>query len=209
MLATKASGPLFALSTAGNARSMWWWNRLDAARMCAQMGMPDGHCLVEYSALDDADLFDEVVWWSCMPALGETISVESIRADLASMGRSSSRAYLNRRPSVDEAGWKIIPRDIWEAARMTRSTAGAGYGGDHEKERAVGAGCGGRAGRLPRGRCLYGSRRIPPGAAWDLGHNVQRTAWTGPWHSRCNRSRALPEGIGRGIGHQCDEGDHK
>jgi hypothetical protein len=81
----------------------------------------DGHAgralLIEYSAPDDADLFDETVWWSCMPALGQTISVESIRADLASMGPEQfSRAYLNRRPSVDDTGWRIIPKDIWLAA---------------------------------------------------------------------------------------------
>jgi phage terminase large subunit-like protein len=118
MLATKASGQLFALSTAGNARSTWWWNRLDAARLCAQMGMPDGHCLIEYSAPDDADLFDEQVWAACMPALGETITVDTVRADLAGMGPEQfSRAYLNRRPTVDDTGWRIIPKDVWEAAR--------------------------------------------------------------------------------------------
>ena len=37
-------------------------------------------------------------------------------------------------------------------------------------------------------RCLHGERWIQPGAAWDLGHTPDRTAWTGPEHPLCNRS---------------------
>lgn len=36
--------------------------------------------------------------------------------------------------------------------------------------------------------CLAEQRRIQPGMAWDLGHNPQRTAWTGPEHRACNRA---------------------
>ena len=38
------------------------------------------------------------------------------------------------------------------------------------------------------------SRWIIPGTPWHLGHNEDRTAWTGPWHARCN----LSEGATRG-----------
>ena len=35
--------------------------------------------------------------------------------------------------------------------------------------------------------CVEPIRLILPGARWDLGHTADRTAWTGPEHSRCNR----------------------
>lgn len=37
-------------------------------------------------------------------------------------------------------------------------------------------------------RCIEPSRWIGPGAPWDLGHNDDRTGWTGPEHASCNRS---------------------
>lgn len=36
--------------------------------------------------------------------------------------------------------------------------------------------------------CLEPSRRIWLGQAWDLGHTADRTTWTGPEHTTCNRS---------------------
>jgi hypothetical protein len=36
--------------------------------------------------------------------------------------------------------------------------------------------------------CLMTERRIPIGAAWDLGHTRDRKTWTGPEHERCNRA---------------------
>lgn len=42
--------------------------------------------------------------------------------------------------------------------------------------------------------CLMADRWIPPGAAWDLGHTPDRTAWTGPEHTRCNRADGARRG---------------
>ena len=63
------------------------------------------------------------------------------------------------------------------------STTTRGYGTDHQRERArwdpyV------QAGLATCARC---HRPIPPGP-WDLGHNDDRTGWTGPEHVSCNRS---------------------
>ena len=120
MLATIPNGQLWALSTAGSSQSTWWWDRLAAARTCAELGMPDGHALVEWSAADGADPFDPAVWRACMPALGHTITEATVRADLAGMGvQQFSRSYLNRRPTDDDEGWHVVSREDWEAAQWT------------------------------------------------------------------------------------------
>ena len=75
------------------------------------------------------------------------------------------------------------------------STTERGYGAEHQAERErwaphVQAGqilCHART-------CLMPSRVIYPDTAWDLGHNPERTAWTGPEHSSCNRSEGATRG---------------
>ena len=63
------------------------------------------------------------------------------------------------------------------------STAARGYGLAHQQERRrwepkVDAGL------VDCARC---HQPIEPGRPWDLGHNDERTAWTGPEHVTCNR----------------------
>jgi phage terminase large subunit-like protein len=118
MMSTRPNAQLWAVSTAGTAPDSWWWDRLDAARTCAELAMPSGQCLIEYSASPEADPFDEKGWRVFMPALGHTIEAESLRQDLDGMGPVQfSRAYMNRRPSIEGEGWSVIPKDVWEAAR--------------------------------------------------------------------------------------------
>ena len=116
MLATKANGQLWACSTAGTGAPSWWWDRIDVARTCAQLSMPDGHCLIEYSAAPDADPLDEDVWLRCMPAIGHTITLDTVRAD-AGRVQQFKRSWLNQRPNADDEGWKLLPQAAWEAAR--------------------------------------------------------------------------------------------
>lgn len=83
--------------------------------------------------------------------------------------------------------------------RVQLSAAARGYHYRHQKTRegwkpAVDAGMT----QCHAPICLVerdgGSRWIIPGTPWHLGHNEDRTAWTGPWHARCN----LSEGATRG-----------
>jgi hypothetical protein len=69
------------------------------------------------------------------------------------------------------------------------STTARGYGRAHQLQRAkwqttVNAGLAHCHAKL----CLMPTRWIEPGSTWDLGHTEDRTAWTGPEHTRCNRS---------------------
>ena len=42
--------------------------------------------------------------------------------------------------------------------------------------------------------CLYRSRWIPPGSAWNLSHDPSGTVWIGPSHEKCNLSEAAKRG---------------
>lgn len=118
MMSTRPNAQLWAVSTAGKSEASWWWERLAAARTCAELAMPSGQCLIEYSADDDADPFDEALWPVFMPALGLTVHLESLRADLSGMKPGPfSRAYMNRRPTAEGEGWAVISRDVWESAK--------------------------------------------------------------------------------------------
>jgi hypothetical protein len=63
------------------------------------------------------------------------------------------------------------------------STFARGYGRSHEAERKR------WAPRVDAGLvdCARCGQRIEPGRPWDLGHNDDRTGWSGPEHRVCNR----------------------
>lgn len=66
---------------------------------------------------------------------------------------------------------------------MATNTTARGYGADHQKERrrwepTVKAG---------KAKCARCGEDIDPAGPWDLGHNDDRTQWTGPEHVKCNR----------------------
>lgn len=69
------------------------------------------------------------------------------------------------------------------------STAERGYSGEHAKLRrqwkpAVDAG----QAHCTEPVCLYRTRWIPPGTAWDLAHDRVNGGYRGPAHPTCNRA---------------------
>jgi phage terminase large subunit-like protein len=118
-MATRPDAQLWAMSTAGTAKSVWWRSKLDAARTSAELGVTAGSCLLEWAASPDADPTDEAVWWSTMPALGRLSQAETIRQDLANMGPVEfKRGYLNLWPDESAEGWAVVARELWEASRL-------------------------------------------------------------------------------------------
>jgi phage terminase large subunit-like protein len=117
-MATRKDAQLWAVSTAGTARSVWWRGKLDAGHSAAEMAVADGIACFDWSAPDDADPTSEAVWARCMPALGKLVDVATVRADLANMGIGEfRRAYLNTWPDPAGEGWALFARDQWERAR--------------------------------------------------------------------------------------------
>jgi phage terminase large subunit-like protein len=119
-MVTKANAQLWCVSTAGTARSVWWRAKVDTGREAAEAGRSDAFAYFEWSAPADADPNDPEVWAAAMPALGETVDVDTVRQDQAAMPRGEfARAYLNQWPDeLDEHGWQVIDRHLWLGAKL-------------------------------------------------------------------------------------------
>jgi phage terminase large subunit-like protein len=118
-MATRPDAQLWALSTAGTPRSVWWRSKLDAGRTSAELGVTSGVCLLEWAAGAEDDPSDETVWQATMPALGHLVDVATVRQDLANMGAVEfKRGFLNLWSDESAEGWKVIPRATWEASRL-------------------------------------------------------------------------------------------
>jgi phage terminase large subunit-like protein len=113
-MVTVGDAQLWAMSTAGTARSVWWREKLEAGRAAAQMRVDSGMCLLEWAADPGADPTSEATWWGCMPALGRLADVDTVRQDLSSMGvKEFRRAYCNLWPDEADTGWQVLPRELW------------------------------------------------------------------------------------------------
>lgn len=87
---------LLVISTMGTVESTLWNTLVTRGR--ESIGDPDtSTAYIEYSAPTDEAVFDEAQWESWMPALGITVSRESIRAAMADMEPAEIiRAFGNR-----------------------------------------------------------------------------------------------------------------
>jgi phage terminase large subunit-like protein len=113
-MVTVPDAQLWAMSTAGTFRSVWWREKLEAGRHAAQMEIDTGLALLEWAADPGADPTSEATWWGCMPALGRLADVDTVRQDLASMGvKEFRRAYCNSWADETDTGWRVLPRELW------------------------------------------------------------------------------------------------
>lgn len=125
-MSTRRDAQLWAWSTAGDHESFYLWAKVLAGRNGVERNLSSRVCYFEWSIPDDADLHDPEVWWEFHPALGWTIELDFIMAELARAERSPDEAamdtfrneYANqwvRTPqlSSDSRVW-IIPEPTWE-----------------------------------------------------------------------------------------------
>jgi phage terminase large subunit-like protein len=71
----------------------------------------NGIAYFEWSAAPDADPDDPATWWSCMPALGHTITEETIRHARMTMTDGEFRRAMLNQQMADEEHW--ISRELW------------------------------------------------------------------------------------------------
>jgi hypothetical protein len=113
---TVPGAQLWVVSCAGNDDSSYFRGKVEDGRARAEMGVTDTACYTGYSAPDDADPGSAGTWRACMPALGITVSEETVAADFQTMDLAEfRRAYLCQWPEVAKPGWQAIGADAWGA----------------------------------------------------------------------------------------------
>jgi phage terminase large subunit-like protein len=118
-MVTRRNAQTWMVSTAGNAKSVWWRSKIDAARQVAADGVTSGSAFFEWAAEPGDDINDPEVWRRCMPGLGFLAEEATIAADIKSMSLAEARrAYLNLWPDELGEGWSVIPKDVWEQALL-------------------------------------------------------------------------------------------
>lgn len=137
---TRPQPQLWVVSTAGTAESTYLRAKVLAGRRRVEDGSRSTTAYFEWSAPNDADPGDPATWWSCMPALGHTVTEAAIRAELdtavAEHGAEGlllfRRAYLNQWVDEFATGWPVIPRQLWASrgAALGRPDGAVAFGVD-------------------------------------------------------------------------------
>lgn len=146
---TRAAAQKLTCSTAGTDASVPLNQLVERGRQAVIDGQRHGIAYFEWSADPDANPDDPATWWSCMPALGITMTEEAVRheRDVTFAGKPGEfrRAYLNIATKSYE---RLIPSAVWDLVNDT-GAAPAGpitFGVDMNPERTAGAivACGNR-----------------------------------------------------------------
>jgi len=113
-MATRRDAQLFVVSTMGTEASSYLNRKVETGRAAVVEGANTGVAYFEWSADINVDIDDPRVWYSCMPALGHTISVETVRHARRTMSEGDfRRSMLNQKTVSDE---RVIPVSVWEQA---------------------------------------------------------------------------------------------
>ena len=119
---SRPAAQLWVTSTMGTDESIFWNGLVDDGRARVEAGQRSGVAYFEWSAGDDDDPDDPETWLGCMPAIGYTVDLDTIRADHDSIEPDEfARAYLNRRQTL---GRPVIAAALWLACRDPRSQLG-------------------------------------------------------------------------------------
>lgn len=110
---TKRAAQMLTASTMGTDESVPLNRAVDRGRLAAGAGVTEGIAYFEWSADPNDDPDDPATWWSCMPALGWTVTEGVVRHARRSMSDSEfRRAFLNQLTKSDE---RVIPVAAWAA----------------------------------------------------------------------------------------------
>lgn len=116
---TRLNRQLGVISTAGWLdASPYLWAKVERGRALVEAGTTRGTAYFEWSALETADPGDPATWWSCMPALGFTITEAAIAREWEKAleeGKANDfrRAYLNQWVAKDTPDEALVDATVW------------------------------------------------------------------------------------------------
>lgn len=111
-MATRPMAQMLTASTAGTDLSLPLNRLVQRGRDAAERGLTDGLCYFEWSAPDGADLDDEELWWSFMPALGHTQTPAAIRHASGALTEGEFRRAFGNIPTRSDE--RLIPAAAWD-----------------------------------------------------------------------------------------------
>lgn len=116
-MSTKRNGQLWVCSTAGTPRSSYWRAKVESGREAVERGDTSGMAYFEWSAPPGADLHDPEVLAGFHPAVGHSVDVETLLADIKlTEPAEARRAFGNNWSDEDDSsGWGWIERETWAA----------------------------------------------------------------------------------------------
>jgi phage terminase large subunit-like protein len=111
---TRPQPQLWIVSTAGTKKdSPYLWGKVETGRAMVERGLTDSTAYFEWSAAKGLDPADPATWWSCMPALGHTVTRGGGRGRLRVDGARRVRARVPE-PVDGAAHEPVIPLAVWD-----------------------------------------------------------------------------------------------
>lgn len=127
-MTTRHDAQTLMVSTAGDESSTFLYAKQQAGRASVAADERQDIAYFEWSADPDDDPEDPATWWSCMPALGHTVTENKIRQSLKQMAPTDpdwserKRAFLNI--PKRGGGGVVFPSDVWQSNLDVNSEPG-------------------------------------------------------------------------------------
>jgi hypothetical protein len=179
---TRPEPQLWVPSTAGTLKSAYLRGKIDAGRerLTGTRSNKSSVAYFEWSAPPEADPADPATWWATMPALGWTVTEQTIQGEYERLDLPEfCRAYLNWWPDEMPAeDWTVIAFADWAALTdpASRIEGLRAFAADITPERSYGSI--GVAGRRRDGRVHVELVDHRPGTGWMVDRLVElRRKW--------------------------------